>query len=135
MRRSCTAGQVARKKAGASIGEYPRLGQTRRFRFMRVPSMLVALTLTALGAIVATPIVLAQKAAPLPVAASRKAADPMRLTTLSDHARESFGQAVLFSGNYRLDQCLKSLRTATTEDPNFGSGWALLSYYATDARE
>jgi len=102
---------------------------------MRVPSMLVALTLTALGATVATPIVLAQKAAPLTVAASRKAADPMRLTTLSDHARESFGQAVLFSGNYRLDQCLKSLRTATTEDPNFGSGWALLSYYATDARE
>jgi predicted Zn-dependent protease len=60
---------------------------------------------------------------------------PMRLTTKSDHARELFGQAIILSGNYRLDECLKSLRTATQEDPDFASGWALLSYYAMDSRE
>jgi tetratricopeptide (TPR) repeat protein len=102
---------------------------------MCVPSTFAVFTLTALSAIVATPIVLAQKTAPAALAASKKAAEPMRLTTHSDHARELFGQAVLLSGNYRLDECLNSLRTATTEDPNFGSGWALLSYYATDAKE
>jgi predicted Zn-dependent protease len=102
---------------------------------MPVPSTFAALTLTALGAIVATPIVQAQKASPKTETTSKKTAEPMRLTTHSDGARELFGQAVLFSGNYRLDECLKSLRTATTEDPNFASGWALLSYYATDARE
>src|SRR5262249_4396075 len=91
--------------------------------------------LTTLGAIIAGPMLQAQKAAPLTVTASKKAAEPMRLTTHSDHARELFGQAVLLSGNYRLDECLKSLRTATAEDANFASGWVLLSYYATDARE
>lgn len=59
----------------------------------------------------------------------------MRLTTNSEHARELFGQAVLLSGNYRLDECLKSLRTAVGEDPNFAAGWGLLAYYATDAHE
>jgi tetratricopeptide (TPR) repeat protein len=102
---------------------------------MRVPSTFAALMLTATGATFTAPIVLAQKVAPATVAASKKAAEPMRLTTHSDRARELFGQAVLFSGNYRLDECLKSLRTATTEDANFASGWALLSYYATDAHE
>src|SRR5262249_50250501 len=67
--------------------------------------------------------------------ASRKPAEPMRLTTKSEHARELFGEAVLYSGNYRLDECLKSLRTATDEDGNFAAGWALLSYYATDSKE
>jgi tetratricopeptide (TPR) repeat protein len=62
-------------------------------------------------------------------------AEPMRLTTNSEHARELFGQAVLQSGNYRLDECLKSLRIATSEDANFGAGWALIAFYATDAHE
>src|SRR5215813_11836478 len=99
---------------------------------MRVPSTFAALILTGVGATFA-PMAGAQKAAA--ATAPKKATEPMRLSTHSDHARESFGQAVLFSGNYRLDECLKSLRTATAEDPNFGSGWALLSYYATDAKE
>src|SRR5262245_5488165 len=102
---------------------------------MRVLSTFAVFTLTAFSATVATPMVLAQNTVPAALAASKKAAEPMRLTTHSDQARELFGQAVLFSGNYRLDECLKSLRTATTEDPNFGSGWALLSYFATDAHE
>jgi len=102
---------------------------------MRVPSTFAALILTGLGATVLVPMADAQKAAPKTEASSKKAAEAMRLTTQSDHARELFGQAVLFSGNYRLDECLKSLRTATTEDPSFGSAWALLSYYATDAKE
>jgi len=99
---------------------------------MRVPSTFAALILTGVGTTFA-PMAGAQKAAA--VTAPKKAAEPMRLTTHSDHARELFGQAVWFSGNYRLDECLKSLRTATAEDANFASGWALLSYYATDARE
>jgi tetratricopeptide (TPR) repeat protein len=101
---------------------------------MRVPSTF-ALILTTLSATIATPIVVAQKAAPATASVLKKTAEPMPLTTHSDHARELFGQAVLFSGNYRLDECLKSLRTATTEDANFASGWALLSYFATDAHE
>ena len=40
--------------------------------------------------------------------------EQMRLTTKSDHARELFGQAIVLSGNYRLDECLKSLRTAVS---------------------
>jgi tetratricopeptide (TPR) repeat protein len=102
---------------------------------MRVPSTFARLILTGLGATVLVPLAYAQKAAPKTEASLKKAAEAMRLTTHSDHARELFGQAVSFSGNYRLDECLKSLRTATTEDPNFGAGWALLSYYATDAKE
>jgi tetratricopeptide (TPR) repeat protein len=101
---------------------------------MRVPSTFAVLALTTLCAAAAAPLTLAQKTSPAKVAA-KKAAEPMRLTTQSDHARELFGQAVLFSGNYRLDECLKGLRTATTEDAGFASGWALLSYLATDARE
>lgn len=62
-------------------------------------------------------------------------AEQMRLTTSSQHARELFGQAVILSGNYRLDECLKSLRTAVAADPNFAAGWALLAFYATDSRE
>src|SRR5260370_35717479 len=61
--------------------------------------------------------------------------DQIRLTTKSEHARELFGQAIILSGNYRLDECLKSLRTAVGEDANFAAGWSLLAYYATDARE
>src|SRR5689334_6154813 len=77
-----------------------------------------------------------QNPAPAAVAAAPKTmAPPMRLTSTSEHAKELFGQAILLSGNYRLDECLKSLRTATTEDGNFAAGWALLSYYATDAHE
>src|SRR6266849_5805354 len=67
--------------------------------------------------------------------ASESAPAQMRLTTNSEHARELFGQAVLLSGNYRLDECLKNLRTAVSEDPNFAAGWSLLDYYATDAHE
>ncbi len=70
-----------------------------------------------------------------PVAAQNPAPAQMRLTTASEHAPALFGQAVLLSGNYRLDECLKSLRTAVTEDPNFAAGWGLLAYYATDAHE
>jgi tetratricopeptide (TPR) repeat protein len=61
--------------------------------------------------------------------------EQMRLTTKSDHARESFGQAIVLSGNYRLDECLKSLRTAVSEDPDFAAGWSLLAYFATDSHE
>jgi len=59
----------------------------------------------------------------------------MRLTTTSEHARELFGQAIILSGNYRLDECLKSLRSAVAEDANFAAGWSLLAYFATDAHE
>jgi tetratricopeptide (TPR) repeat protein len=59
----------------------------------------------------------------------------MRLTTNSDNARRLFAEAVTLSGNYRLDECLKSLRAAVNEDANFAAGWSLLAYYATDARE
>ena len=105
---------------------------------MRVPSTFALVTLVAVGGAVLTPIVAAQKAAPVAAATAavaKKAPQPMRLTTNSDHARELFGEAVLYSGNYRLDECLKSLRTATAEDGNFAAGWALLSYYATDSKE
>ena len=61
--------------------------------------------------------------------------EQMRLTTKSDHARELFGQAIVLSGNYRLDECLKSLRAAVGEDPDFAAGWSLLAYYATDSHE
>jgi predicted Zn-dependent protease len=61
--------------------------------------------------------------------------EPMRLTTKSEHARELFGQAIVLSGNYRLDECLKSLRTAVGKDATFAAGWSLLAYFATDAHE
>jgi tetratricopeptide (TPR) repeat protein len=61
--------------------------------------------------------------------------EPMRLTTKSEHARDIFGQAIVLSGNYRLDESLKSLRTAVGEDANFAAGWSLLAYFATDAHE
>jgi predicted Zn-dependent protease len=62
-------------------------------------------------------------------------AEAMRLTTTSEHARDLFGQAILLSGNYRLDESLKSLRTAVGEDANFAAGWSLLAYFTTDAHE
>ena len=62
-------------------------------------------------------------------------AEAMRLTTTSEHARELFAQAIVLSGNYRLDDCLKNLRTALGEDANFAAGWSLLAYYTTDAHE
>src|SRR5258708_7525223 len=67
--------------------------------------------------------------------ASKPNTEQMRLTTKSEHARELFGQAIILSGNYRLDECLKSLRTAVGEDANFAAGWSLLAYFATDAHE
>ena len=120
---------------------------------MRVPSTFAAMTLMAIGVAIVAPALVAQQAdatgaaaiqkdlVPAPSAAttvavaSKKSAEPMRLTTKSEHARELFGEAVFYSGNYRLDECLKSLRTATSEDGNFAAGWALLSYYATDSKE
>ncbi len=66
---------------------------------------------------------------------SKPNTEQMRLTTTSEHARELFGQAIVLSGNYRLDECLKSLRTAVGEDANFAAGWSLLAYFATDAHE
>ena len=60
-------------------------------------------------------------------------AEQMRLTTKSETARAAFGQAVTLSGNYRLDECLKILRAAVGEDPNFAAGWSLLGFYATDS--
>jgi tetratricopeptide (TPR) repeat protein len=120
---------------------------------MRVPSTFAAMTVMAIGGVIAAPALVAQQTDPTGAAAiqkdlvpppnaattvalaSKKPAEPMRLTTPSEHARELFGEAVLYSGNYRLDECLKSLRTATSEDGNFAAGWALLSYYATDSKE
>jgi predicted Zn-dependent protease len=75
----------------------------------------------------------AKPAATKPV--TRPNTEPMRLTTTSEHAREIFGQAIVLSGNYRLDECLQSLRTAVGEDANFAAGWSLLAYFATDAHE
>src|SRR2546427_11669111 len=66
---------------------------------------------------------------------AKNSIEQMRLTTKSDHARELFGQAIILSGNYRLDECLKSLRTAVSEDPDFAAGWSLLAYYGTDSHE
>jgi tetratricopeptide (TPR) repeat protein len=120
---------------------------------MRVPSALRAMTVMAIGVVMVAPALVAQQADPAGAAAiekglvpapnaattvglaSKKPTEPMRLTTKSEHARELFGEAVLYSGNYRLDECLKSLRTATSEDGNFAAGWALLSFYATDSKE
>ena len=90
---------------------------------MRVPRTLAALILAALGV-------------PLLSGQSRTSAGaPMRLTTSSEHARQLFGQAIILGGNYRLDECLKSLRAATAEDGSFAAAWALLAYYSTDPRE
>src|SRR6266436_5398653 len=75
----------------------------------------------------------AAQRAPKPVSNPRM--EQMRLTTKSEQARELFGQAIILSGNYRLDECLKSLRTAVGEDANFAAGWSLLAYFATDAHE
>ena len=66
---------------------------------------------------------------------SKLRAEQMRLTTKSETARAAFGQAVTLSGNYRLDECLRILRAAVSEDPNFAAGWSLLGFYATDSRE
>jgi len=80
-------------------------------------------------------LVATSKSATPSATASKKPAEPMWLTAKSEHARDLFGEAVLYSGNYRLDECLKSLRAATSEDGNFAAGWALLSYFATDSKE
>jgi predicted Zn-dependent protease len=79
----------------------------------------------------------AQQAAPSANAKSsaKNPIEQMRLPTKSDHARELFGRAIVLSGNYRLDECLKSLRTAVGEDQDFAAGWSLLAYYATDSHE
>ena len=61
--------------------------------------------------------------------------EAMSLTAKSEHARQLFGEAFILSGNYRLDECLKNLRTATAEDADFAAGWSLLAYFATDAHE
>jgi tetratricopeptide (TPR) repeat protein len=99
---------------------------------MRVPSILAALVLAAVG----TPLLAGQNATPAAVSAAQPAVGaPMRLTTTSEHARQLFGQAIVESGNYRLDECLKSLRAATAEDGGFAAAWALLAYYSTDPRE
>ena len=66
---------------------------------------------------------------------SKTNTEQMRLTTKSEHARELFGQAIVLSGNYRLDECLNSLRTAVGEDADFAAGWSLLAYFATNAHE
>ena len=92
--------------------------------------MAAGLVVPAMAGQSVTPVVAVSKAG-----AVKPVPEPMRLTTSSEHVRQLFGQAVLESGNYRLDECLKSLRTATTEDANFAAGWALLAFYATDARE
>jgi tetratricopeptide (TPR) repeat protein len=68
-------------------------------------------------------------------AARKPRVEQMRLTAKADHVRELFGQAIVLSGNYRLDECLTSLRAAVTEDPNFAAGWGLLAFYATDSHE
>jgi len=82
---------------------------------------------------------LSAQQAPWPAASEKKRenlhVEAMRLTTTSDDARALFGQAIVLSGNYRLDECLKSLRMAVGQDPGFAAGWTLLSYYATDSHE
>jgi len=112
---------------------------------MRVPSTIVRRIASATTTVTVTTAAFAacgfaglRRQNPSPVAAiaaPKLTVAPMRLTSSSERAKELFGQAILLSGNYRLDECLKSLRTATTEDGNFAAGWALLSYYATDAHE
>jgi predicted Zn-dependent protease len=99
---------------------------------MRLRSSFAALALAA----VSQSQLYAQDAAPArPAAVSHPSGEPMRLTTVSEPARQLFGQAILLSGNYRLDESLASLRAATAEDRGFAAGWALLAYFATDSRE
>src|SRR5260370_5559660 len=47
-------------------------------------------------------------AQPAPKPVSNPRMEQMRLTTKSEHARELFGQAIILSGNYRLDKKLRS---------------------------
>jgi tetratricopeptide (TPR) repeat protein len=79
----------------------------------------------------------AQQSAPAAAVqpASKLSTEQMRLTTKSEHARKLFGAAIILNGNYRLDECLKSLRTAVSEDATFAAGWSLLAYFAIDGRE
>jgi len=100
----------------------------------RLSSSLVALALS----LWAVPSFAQQNTGPTTTAktvAAKTHTEQMRLSTKADHVRELFGQAIVLSGNYRLDECLASLRTALTEDPDFAAGWGLLAYYATDSRE
>jgi predicted Zn-dependent protease len=99
----------------------------------RVWSGFAALVLTFCAAATLAQQNAAQTAATKPPV--RPNAEPMRLTTTSEHAKELFGQAIVLSGNYRLDECLKSLRTAVGEDASFAAAWSLLAYFATDAHE
>ena len=69
------------------------------------------------------------------IATPQPRTEAMRLTTNSEKARSSFGEAVTLSGNYRLDECIRTLRAAVGEDPNFAAGWSLLAYFATDSHE
>jgi len=100
----------------------------------RLSSSLVALALS----LWAVPSFAQQNTGPTTTAktvAAKTHTEQMRLSTKADHVRELFGQAIVLSGNYRLDECLASLRTALTEDPAFAAGWGLLAYYATDSHE
>jgi tetratricopeptide (TPR) repeat protein len=92
-------------------------------------------TIAAVFLAVAVPALAAQPAKPPTPDARSGAGAAMRLSTTYDHARQMFGRAIVLSGNYRLDECLKSLRVATAEDPAFAAAWALLAYYATDSHE
>src|SRR6266436_717815 len=105
----------------------------RHILMTRVWSIFAAIVLAFCAA--TTP---AQQHAAQPAAtkiAVRPNSEPMRLTSKSEHARELFGQAIVLSGNYRLDECLKSLRTSVGVDPDFVAGWCLLAFYATDSHE
>src|SRR5260221_4095460 len=122
MRRNCTFVQGAENRAGASIGVNPGcLSIRRRISMARLRNSFAALAFVICSW--------------LSVAAQNPAPVQMRLTTRSERARGFFGQSVLLSGNYRLDECLKGLRAAVAEDPDFAAGWGLLAYYASDAHE
>ena len=99
---------------------------------MRLRSSLATLVLAA----VSQSQLAGQAVAPAPYrAVSLPSSEPMRLTTASERARQLFGQAILLSGNYRLDESLKSLRAATAEDGGFAAAWAMLALFASDSRE
>lgn len=68
-------------------------------------------------------------------ASAKPVSRPMRLSATSEGTQARFGEAITLSGNYRLDECLKTLRWAVAEDPDFATAWSLLAYYATDSHE
>ena len=75
------------------------------------------------------------KTPPNAAASTEPVSRPMRLSATSEKTRARFGEAITLSGNYRLDECLKTLRWAVAEDPDFAAAWSLLAYYATDSHE